>query len=464
MSSALKANDIYERLKTPNRLRQSPNNIDILRGDDLKGYERILRKLSEDLNVPWAEYWSFLDIYCNLKSDEGLRKIETYLEQKRFQNIFSAQVDFVTNFLNTKAYMESNGKEGEPSLYDKLQEFLGTVSKLRAEFDLKENLLSRKYEKFVESCKSQGDSENKPVSSSILNEDESLTRISDTLREYFGLIVEIARLDNTSKAYFNLYKSAKLALKLLNCQRQYETLFISPVFKNKNRPFDTTAITTTPIITSESSLRPALTQMQDRTTRKLSYESDEDEEQEQEEAEKSDLKENSDKQGSDDDSLLSSLKKIHINDDSELDFLTSKFKESNLNVEKPNENQTEAIKSELKDMKDFDDDIYVYEMNSKKNMESAWSKSQLTPHVPLFKDIDKNTSEKKRVFMYGDVPSKLDRAVFLAIQDVSINELKYPLLHEWYNYMKSCKQSDMQKWKTPIKQTPISHFNKNLIL
>jgi hypothetical protein len=460
-------------LKTPNRLRQSPNNIDILRGDDLKGYERILRKLSEDLNVPWSEYWSFLDIYCNLKSDEGLRKIETYLEQKRFQNILSAQVDFAHQYLNTKAYMEPNGKEGVTSLYDKLQGFMRTVSKLRADFELKENLLSRKYEKFVEMYKSQNDSENKAVSSSVLNEDESLTTVRNTLQEYLTLIVEIARLDNTSKAYFNLYKSAKLALKLLNCQEQYEEFFISPVFKNRNRPFDNTAVTNTPTTTTanESCLRPALVQMQDRTTRKLSYESDEDEEQEQDEAEKSDFKENPDKQGSDDDSLLSSLKKIDLNDDSELDSLTSKLKESNLNttksVEKPDEIgvTSEAVKSELRDIKDFDDDIYVYEMNNKKNTsEFSWAKSQLTPQVSLFKDIENHSSEKKRVFMYGDTPSKLDRAVYLAIQDVPINAQKYPLLHEWYNYMKSCKQSDMQKWKTPIKQTPISHFNKNLLL
>ena len=73
------AYNVYERLKTPSRIRQSPIERDILRGDDLKGYERIARKLTEDMNVPFHEYWSFLGNFYNLKCKEGLEKIEIYL-------------------------------------------------------------------------------------------------------------------------------------------------------------------------------------------------------------------------------------------------------------------------------------------------------------------------------------------------------------------------------------------------
>ena len=34
---------IYERLKSPSCLKSSPNHLDIIRGDDYKGYERVGR-------------------------------------------------------------------------------------------------------------------------------------------------------------------------------------------------------------------------------------------------------------------------------------------------------------------------------------------------------------------------------------------------------------------------------------
>ena len=34
---------IYERLKSPSRLKSSPNHVDLIRSDDFKGYERVGR-------------------------------------------------------------------------------------------------------------------------------------------------------------------------------------------------------------------------------------------------------------------------------------------------------------------------------------------------------------------------------------------------------------------------------------
>lgn len=48
-------------------------------------YLIFFRELAEECQVPWKEYWPFLQDFVNFRSDEGLTKLEQYLEQ-RFKN------------------------------------------------------------------------------------------------------------------------------------------------------------------------------------------------------------------------------------------------------------------------------------------------------------------------------------------------------------------------------------------
>lgn len=91
-TSPSKAKEIYERLKSPTSLKSSPNHLDVMRSDDYKGYERVGRELSEKYDVKWVEYWDFLGCFCNLKTNEGLIKLEYYLRQKLFENILNSQI------------------------------------------------------------------------------------------------------------------------------------------------------------------------------------------------------------------------------------------------------------------------------------------------------------------------------------------------------------------------------------
>jgi hypothetical protein len=67
------------------------------------------------------------------------------------------------------------------------------------------------------------------------------------------------------------------------------------------------------------------------------------------------------------------------------------------------------------------------------------------------------TNQPKNLFMYGDGPSKLDRAVYFAIKNIAENLEDYSLLSEWYSFMNTCNNKEMNNWKTPMRRN--IHFN-----
>ncbi|KAL0111368.1 hypothetical protein PUN28_012929 [Cardiocondyla obscurior] len=59
----------------------SPNLILRLQ-DTEKGLERVGRDLANEYQVSWKEYWPFLKDFVDFRTDEGLMKLEKYLEQR----------------------------------------------------------------------------------------------------------------------------------------------------------------------------------------------------------------------------------------------------------------------------------------------------------------------------------------------------------------------------------------------
>ncbi|EFN79674.1 ankyrin repeat and LEM domain-containing protein 2 [Harpegnathos saltator] len=76
-------------------------NIALRLQDTEKGLERVGRDLAKEYQVPWKEYWPFLKDFVDFQNDEGLTKLEKYLEQRfkdyKDQLLYSKMVHLVNN-------------------------------------------------------------------------------------------------------------------------------------------------------------------------------------------------------------------------------------------------------------------------------------------------------------------------------------------------------------------------------
>ena len=74
---------------------QSKSNLMRLK-DPIKGIEKEGRTLARKYNSSMIEYWSFLETYCDLTTDQGLKQLDNYLHEK-----MECKVCMTPNFNNT---------------------------------------------------------------------------------------------------------------------------------------------------------------------------------------------------------------------------------------------------------------------------------------------------------------------------------------------------------------------------
>ena len=98
-----------------------------------------------------------------------------------------------------------------------------------------------------------------------------------------------------------------------------------------------------------------------------------------------------------------------------------------------------------------DDDSYS--LNSVENLKPVFAGFKKPADI---KGICK-TNQQFKLFMYGDGPSKLDRAVYFAIKNMSASLEDHSLLNEWFNFMNACNNKEMNNWKTPMRRN--IHFS-----
>lgn len=79
--SPSKAEEFYKLWKTPPR-DQAEDFHRILKSDPDRGVEHVGREIAHSMGYTWAEYWDFLDSFVDLTTEEGLVRLEDYLQQK----------------------------------------------------------------------------------------------------------------------------------------------------------------------------------------------------------------------------------------------------------------------------------------------------------------------------------------------------------------------------------------------
>jgi hypothetical protein len=77
--SPVQADEFYREWRSPSNSRDWREALQIKRADSSRGFERVGRQLAEQRNVGWQEYWEFLGCYCDLRTNDGLEKLEQYL-------------------------------------------------------------------------------------------------------------------------------------------------------------------------------------------------------------------------------------------------------------------------------------------------------------------------------------------------------------------------------------------------
>jgi hypothetical protein len=201
--------------------------------------------MTEDMKLPWNEHWAFLDSYCNLKTPNGLEMLEIYLEQKKFQEILECQLKsarvFISDFRNNNDdQIENNINKSKEVILQKLSQFISKANHLKDILELKDNQLSHRYEQFAKLVL-----DNKPeilnkldlcdrqdqinATNECLNQTDFI--IYNSLAQYMTVIIELCKLDKSSKCYFNLYKKSRELLNLINCEKAFYHFYLSPTFK-----------------------------------------------------------------------------------------------------------------------------------------------------------------------------------------------------------------------------------------
>lgn len=433
--------------------------------------------MSEEVDAPWHEYWEFLNSYYNLKTPDGLLKLENYLMQKKFEILLNNQINMCNRVKET---LNLNDKS---ELLNKLNELLNHIDQLKEYLELKPNCLSKKFEqtqliksKFNDYYNQQKQilietltkTTTTPTTTSIqsstikaiaYNDDYSsfieqieneccLKNLSNLLNKYLSLINEVLSADYSSITYFYVYKSSKQIIKILNYGYFLQDAYLNNFFQKLNVMNNLKQDQLICSFQATSNGHP--------------------------------------------NDLIDSIKKIRVkNNDENIDFICKKLTKLNLVTDNNNNNghdeededdsflnRLNSDKFDFKDKKNDQEDSFIDQddnfdkdevLNNDKSKDIFKDRFNMCKFVQKLSKFKIKNINDQRVFIYGlvrfdmkiccflifkpfflifilsDCPSKFDRAVYFAIKDVFIDGKIYPSLYEWVIFMKAREFEDMKK-------------------
>jgi hypothetical protein len=126
--------------------------VNIVRSDAEKGWERIARSYAlETYSINWCEYWPFLDTYINLSSNEGLRLLEYYLQQRVLHSQVLKTIDQLEKFSSQYLLIKNDDISNENDLIlNSISQLIQLFYTLMDLFNLNDFILNRNYRHHLE--------------------------------------------------------------------------------------------------------------------------------------------------------------------------------------------------------------------------------------------------------------------------------------------------------------------------
>ncbi|XP_077163808.1 ankyrin repeat and LEM domain-containing protein 2 isoform X2 [Paroedura picta] len=390
--SPSKAEDFRRLWKTPPRERAGF--FHNLRKSDLeRGVERVGRELAHELGFPWVEYWEFLGCFVDLSSQEGLRMLEEYLNQRAMSD--KAQQETGENEThNRHKITQLSGKSKKSCNSISVGAFLEDDDMSLEEVKNRQNA-ARNY--------SRANASSEPTISDVGSSEVDILSIAHT-----GGIIPMAEVSNghyenggpTSK---NGCCSPLASDRTASAHRRHssrgEECFPSPV-SNLLEAFDKLAC--------------------------QKHAAEDEDEGEMSQA----------PSGSENERVQ---------------------KESSRQLRKPRDQLTKtgmaAGKTEGTKIRTEENmplggrpaaEVDVWSRETKQ-VSSAELQSEVTPGC-----LSETSPERdKKLFLLGEKPSKLDNDVLTALNGVEIDSQKHPAIYKWSTSVQSCSPSDRQSWSSP---------------
>ncbi|KAI7688041.1 hypothetical protein SSS_05667 [Sarcoptes scabiei] len=103
-----KSKTVYDVMKSPKKCNEKQRQIRLKDPD--RGIERVICELSIEFEVPYCEYWPFLNDYANFSTEEGLKRLNDYFRSKQDELDLSSIIGRL-NLDEEDDLKQTNGRE-----------------------------------------------------------------------------------------------------------------------------------------------------------------------------------------------------------------------------------------------------------------------------------------------------------------------------------------------------------------